>query len=168
VFNLGVQGDETSLSLYVSRYPREAWLGQTVVSDLVRITYWQTAGGLARQEVKVATSDEELGVVPPNVDNEAAYVIAEDVKGVKFEYFNGQSWDLEWYGDTPGADGKTPIGPPAAIKITLYIGRDGEEQRVYEHVIAIPTANNFVAPPPIATEDQSQQQQQGTTSGSGG
>src|SRR5262249_56824072 len=95
-FNLGVQGDPSRVVLYVSRVPREFdnpnaqnsdGITPSGVCDLRRITYWLVQGnngplGLARQEVKLITSDDLIGSIPPDVPDEASYVIGEEVKGL--------------------------------------------------------------------------------------
>jgi prepilin-type N-terminal cleavage/methylation domain-containing protein len=171
-FNLGVQGDGTHLSLYLSRVPTEAIKtlnaqngdqAAPLVSDLRRITYWQSAsgaGGLARQEVTAVTSDDEISNLPPNVSDETKYVIHAEVVSVQFQYWDGTTWQDSWDGTQPGSDGNTPKGPPSAIAITLTFARPGTgpaaggqgspaaggEQYQYRHVVNIPTAINFVAP----------------------
>src|SRR5262245_30722283 len=84
-FNLGVQGDSTHLVLYISKVPGEVIKALTnpdqaapLASDLRRVTYWQAgsgSGGLARQEVTMVTSDDEISNLPPNVSDEARYII---------------------------------------------------------------------------------------------
>lgn len=157
-FNLGVQGDANRLTIYVSRVPREiVWSndatasgnGQPLVSDLRRITYWLAGGtgdpaGLARQEVKVATSDDAINSIPPDVPDELSFVVAEEIKSLEFQYYDGTNWQTSWDGTTPGLDGTTPIGPPLAIQIKVgvaskYAGPDSV--KIYRHVVAIPTAN---------------------------
>jgi prepilin-type N-terminal cleavage/methylation domain-containing protein len=156
-FNLGVQGDTTRLVLFVSRVPREVSFAaadpsnpnsQLVVSDLRRITYWLAGGdpplGLARQEIKPVTADEATGSLTPDVDEEAAQVIAEEVKSLEFSYFDGTSWQSSWDGTAAGSDGSTPRGPPLAIAIKVGIrptGSKSEELTYYRHVVALPTAN---------------------------
>ena len=160
-FNLGVQGDASRLVLFVSRLHRdprflvnaapEALAGN---SDLRRITYWLAGGadaplGLARQVVHLVTSDELMSTIPPDIPDEPAHVIAEEVRGLSFSYFDGTSWLDTWDGTQPGADGTTPLGPPPAIAITLTIatspGANGEGSlKTYRHVVAIPTANGTV------------------------
>jgi hypothetical protein len=194
-FNLGVQGDDTHLVLYVSRVPRELQMGTTgtngmggsasgsnstdpsapVVSDLRRVTYWLAGGtgssmGLARQEVKVPTSDDQINTLPPNVGDEGSFVIAPQVKGLTFEYFDGTTWQVSWDGTQVGSDGQTPIGPPLAIRITLTIagpatgaGTPGADQ-TYQHVVAIPTANN--PNPPMTNSSSSSSSSSSTTGGS--
>src|SRR6266852_6103703 len=78
-FNLGVIGDSNQLTIYQSRWPRE--VGQAladpdnaanlpIVSDLRRVTWWLADGaggsGLARQEIKLATSDDALNAPAPD------------------------------------------------------------------------------------------------------
>jgi prepilin-type N-terminal cleavage/methylation domain-containing protein len=145
-FNLGVQGDTSRLILSISRVPRELNFtpdtttnpdSQPGVCDLRRITYWLAGGGgtplgLARQELKLVTSDD-ANDVPPDVPDEASYVIADEVKSLTFSYFDGNAWQDSWDGTMPGADGMTPMGPPLAIAITVGISSgspnpsDGEQ-----------------------------------------
>jgi hypothetical protein len=197
-FNLGVQGDDTHLVLYVSRVPRELQLGTTgtngmggntaagsnstdpsapIVSDLRRVTYWLAGGtgasmGLARQEVKVPTSDDQINTLPPNVGNEGSFVIAPQVKTLTFEYFDGTTWQTSWDGTQVGSNGQTPIGPPLAIRITLTIagpttgtGATGQD-RTYQHVVAIPTANN--PNPPMTSSSSSSGSSSPSSSSTGG
>jgi hypothetical protein len=170
-FNLGVQGDSATLTLYVSRLPRDATGGTdsndpsvAQPSDLRRITYWLAGDpasplGLARQEVEFVTSNDQINVVPPDVPDPGSFVIAEEVKSLQFQYFDGQNWQDTWDGTQPGSDGVTPMGPPALIAITLTVARtspggrsqDDPNPRQYRHVVAIPTANNFNAQPPTTS-----------------
>jgi prepilin-type N-terminal cleavage/methylation domain-containing protein len=157
-FNLGVQGDSSRLTLFVSRVPREAFLAlgsnadlfvPNGTSDLRRITYWLAdGGGLARQEVLQVTSDDAMSAMPPNVPNEMSFVEAEEVKNLGFSYFDGSNWQDSWDGTVPGADGQTPVGPPMAIRIQMEIATP-ESQRVekYSQVVLIPTANGLGQPP---------------------
>jgi prepilin-type N-terminal cleavage/methylation domain-containing protein len=155
---LGVQGDNSTLNLYLSRSPMEVWNtaadGSTVVvSDTRRITYWMANGdngGLARHEIKVATSpDSTTDPIPANVDMDKA-VIAPEVRSVQFRYFDGSNWQDTWDSTTMGADGVTPIGSPRAIEITLEIVRPGKKDqktRKYRNVVFIPTANGTTQQP---------------------
>lgn len=157
-FNLGVQGDTTHLTLYTSRVPREVIQAQQTgtvdpvnplgISDLRRISYWLVDGaGLARQEVYQVTSDDVMNAVPPNIPDEANYVIAEEVKSLGFSYFDGTSWQDTWDGTAIGADGQTPIGPPLAIAINLAIAQPGTQNvKNYRHVVFIPMANGVGQP----------------------
>jgi hypothetical protein len=152
-----VQGDATTLHLYVSKVPRELFPTADenappsvgVVSDIRRISYWLASeGGLARQEVKTETS-QDIGTLPPNVPDEASYVMAPEVQNLSFSYFDGTNWQESWDSTMLGDDGVTPIGPPRAIAITLTIPhvpggpwRTGKPvMKTYRHVVAIPTAN---------------------------
>jgi prepilin-type N-terminal cleavage/methylation domain-containing protein len=154
-FNLGVQGDNSRLILSISRVPRELNFnldpgnpdGMPLVSDLRRVTYWLAGGnaGLARQELKMVTSDDATSAVPPDVPDELSYVIAEEVRSLTFSYWDGTSWQDSWDGTTPGADGVTPIGPPLAIAVMIGIAPPGanndQNVKLYRHVVTIPTAN---------------------------
>jgi len=154
---LGVQGDANTMNLFVSKVPREVWGTQDgdtpIVSDLRRISYWLAGSGdtqgLARQEIKVATSQDAANL-PPGIDNETSYIIADEVRSVSFSYFDGTSWNDSWDSTQLGADGITPIGPPRAIAITIGIPRPGtgptggsseKALKTYRHVVAILSAN---------------------------
>jgi prepilin-type N-terminal cleavage/methylation domain-containing protein len=155
VFNLGVQGDTNWLALYVSRVPKEAntddeATNQASVSDLRRISYFMGPDGLYRQELKQATStDITQGSLPPGASDTDAVLVGKEVKSFTVSYLDPQTlqWQDNWDGTTVGSDGKTPVGPPAAIKITLEVmpsgrGSDGDAPtKTYEQVVAIQTAN---------------------------
>jgi prepilin-type N-terminal cleavage/methylation domain-containing protein len=161
VFNLGVQGTPTQLTLYTSMVPGEALRYITsnnnsqavpITSDLRRITYWLAGDansplGLARQEIKVATSQDALSPFDPSQLDEKSYVVAEEVIGLQFQYFDGTQWQDGWDGTQVQQDGQTPLGPPLAIAITLTVrrstGSGGTTTTSYRHVVAIPTANNI-------------------------
>jgi hypothetical protein len=143
--------------------------GQPITSDLRRITYWLVGGsgaplGLARQEVKQATSDDALIITPPGIADETSYVIAEEVQSVSFRYFDGTSWQDNW--DATQADATTgaPIGPPQAVEITLGIAPvnsanampGASNLKTYRHVVAIPTANG-TSPPPSSNSSSNTQ-----------
>ena len=131
VLPLGVQGDSETLNLFLSRVPREAWLNinssmPPIVSDLRRVSYWLPGGqdspmGLARQEVPLVTSDDALQNLPPGIDNEASYVIADEVRSLNFQYFDGTNWQDSWDSTVAGNDGVTPIGSPVAIAVTIGV-----------------------------------------------
>ena len=96
ILPLGVEGDSETLHLFFSRLPREAlaYLNDPtetppVVGDLRRVSYWLAGGdgsptGLARQEIPLVTSDDALQNLPPGIDNEDSYVIADEVRSLKF------------------------------------------------------------------------------------
>lgn len=151
-FGAGVQGDTGRLTMYTSRLPPGAVSGPNDAAaaapgaDLRRITYWQaSSGGLARQEVVLVTSDNAAANVPPNVPDEGSHVIAPEVRNLTLSYFDGSSWQESWDGSTPGPDGRTPIGPPLAVAITLDVALPASDGalpaiKTYRHVVAVPTA----------------------------
>ncbi len=163
---LGVMGDSETLHLFVSRVPREA-LAQLnnadatppVVSDLRRVSYWLAGGdgspaGLARQEVPLITSDDALQNLPPGIDNESSYVLADEVRSLSFQYFDGTDWQDSWDSTVLGADGVTPIGSPRAVAVTIGIApsrgpgtspTDDANLKTYRHVLVIPSANGTTA-----------------------
>jgi prepilin-type N-terminal cleavage/methylation domain-containing protein len=169
VLPLSVQGDSTSLNLFIARVPREALptdasVTPPVVNDLRRVSWWLPASGLARQEIAISTSQDALDNLPPGISDEDSYVIAPEVQNVQFQYFDGTDWQDTWDCTTLGADGVTPIGAPLAIAITLDITNpqegaskdDDPPTKRYRHVVACRTANG-------ATPQQPQQNGAGGT-----
>jgi len=193
-FNLGVQGDSTYCTIYISKLARAVVDAQQTDpttaggatmqaedSDLRRITYWlNTAGtkGLARQEIKVVTSDDtSVTNLPPAGVDDMTKIVAPEVVAISFEYFDGTNWQATWDGTQPGIDGVTPIGPPVLIAITISVARsdnlnagpDDPGVRQYRHCVQIPTASYYANWPnntvnPAATPQQSTT---GTTMGGG-
>lgn len=163
--NKGVVGDGTLMTLYVSRVPKwptnmnsgnsDQSFG---ASDLHRISYWMSTagdGGLARQDLDRVTADDDDAQLPPGLSNEDRMIVAPEVTGLQFRYFDGTTWQETWDGSIIGDDGATPIGPPRAIEIRLDIRKPGAPVgdtthiRSYRHVVAIGTANGM----PAATTD---------------
>jgi prepilin-type N-terminal cleavage/methylation domain-containing protein len=154
IFNL--QGDSQRLVLWVSRISSDLSQWQTnqgVSSDVRRITYWLAGGsgsplGLARQEIKQATSDDALNSMTADIPDEGSFVIAEEVQSVAFRYFDGTSWQDSWDGTQADSSGAS-TGPPQAVEITVSIlpPNSGSSTgaspglKTYRHVVAIPTAN---------------------------
>jgi type II secretory pathway pseudopilin PulG len=159
----GVVGNETTLTLFSSKVPMEVFSTRqsdqgVLVNDVRRITYWLADGGqgLCRQEVRVSTSDDAQAdpLTPPSGDL-SNYLLASEVRSVRFRYFDGADWQTEWDSRTQGGDtitiqstGQqigTPIGSPRAIEVTLGVlppgGKDGDKLKYYRHVIFIQTAN---------------------------
>jgi prepilin-type N-terminal cleavage/methylation domain-containing protein len=159
-FNLGLQGSSNQLTIYVSRWPREAMtssdpnnLNPTPSSDLRRITWWLTDQGLARQEILVATSDDGLNAPAPDLNDGFSRLVAHEVKDMTFRYYDptGQAWQDTWDGTQPGADGVTPMGPPTAVEITLSIampnpnGEGDQAAKEFRHVVILHAANGLSA-----------------------
>ena len=154
-----VQGDSSTLTVYVTRVPREVLTPAVMqgtdtppeTSDLRRVSYWLAGDGslgLARQELLLVTSDDATTTPPAGIANEADYVIAPEVRSLSFSYWDGANWQDSWDGTTAGSDGVTPIGPPLAIAVVLGIvppGAGGDAAvKTYRHVIPITTANGVV------------------------
>jgi hypothetical protein len=161
-FNFGVigKGDALTLSVYRVEKPAAGATPAELSSDLRCVNYWLVMNGsdvigLARREVKLATS-ADIDMEPSEIAEQEKYIIAREVKGIQIQYFDGVGeWKDSWDGTEPASveDG-TPIGPPAAIKITVTLRRQvnpmltfGAEvtppDLTYTHVIALPAANNF-------------------------
>jgi prepilin-type N-terminal cleavage/methylation domain-containing protein len=159
---LALQGDVTTLTLLVTRLPRDPVArqgeeGPGAASDLRRISYALPGGfdaplGLVRQEITLLTGEEPEIAAQDISDPASKLILAPEVKGLAFSYFDGTSWLDSWDSSQLGADGQTPIGPPAAIAVTLQIARSSapEDVKTFRHVIAIPTANG---PPQQSTTE---------------
>jgi hypothetical protein len=88
-----------------------------------------------------------MDVVPPDVPNEEAYIIAPEVKNLAFKFFDGTEWRDSWDGTAAGADGTTPLGPPLAIAIEMSLAMPGtDKEQMVRHVVAIQTANGQAQP----------------------
>jgi prepilin-type N-terminal cleavage/methylation domain-containing protein len=157
-------GDETGVTLFVSRLPKPpdnpgltAPEDAQVTSDQRLIAYWiADGGGLARQEVPVASADTATVTLARGTAAEKDYVIAPEVVRVEFSYFDGTGWLASWDGRSLGQDGKTPKGPPTAMAVVLELefpGTGGAQprRRTYRQVIAIPTANGLPQQQPETT-----------------
>lgn len=165
-FRAGVIGvsfandDSGRLTIFVSRV---AGVGRDVdetgempnATDIRRITYWQTANGLARQEIPWVTSEAVQASTEPVIEEgkeESDYVIAEEVIRIQFEFWDpaSQGWLSDWDGQEPGPDGVTPKGPPAAIRVKFWMripdpSSDAASgamiEKEYRHTIAIMAAS---------------------------
>ena len=100
----------------------------------------------------MVTSDQ-AAALPPDIADEASYVVAPEVRSLSFSYYDGTSWQDSWDGTTTGSDGVTPIGPPLAVAITIDIassssgssGQSGVKVKTYRHVVSMTTANGATA-----------------------
>ncbi len=121
------------------------------IADTRRIDYWLAGGGglgLARLEQTAITGDDAApGTTPPDVsDPNSKVIIAPEVKSLQFQYFDGSAWQDSWDGTQLGADGVTPLGPPAAVAITIGLAQpDGGDLKMYRHVVGIQAANGAMS-----------------------
>jgi hypothetical protein len=158
-FNFTVQGWSDRVIVYATRVPRELLQRPSspdadpvqVFGDLRRISYWvepegSPTAGLHRKELKLLTaetSDDEAFQADEGAEGRP---LAEEVRSLAFQYWDGSAWQDTWDGTAVGGDGVTPIGPPLAINITLGValpgGQAGEPRlKVYSYTVSIPTAN---------------------------
>ncbi len=156
LFNFGVSGDPVTLSLSTSRAqkPRPLTTGvvatEDVSSDLRCVMYWivmngSEPAGLARYEVKRATA-EEIDFSPSNLPEQNKHIIAPEVKSILFEYWDGTAWQTTWDGAAQASEDGIPLGPPAAIRVSITFRRsatDSSDGPTYQNVFALPTGNNF-------------------------
>lgn len=149
-FNGGVQGGIDQLVLFTNRIPgvgradAETDTAPNGGADVRRVTYWLVPDvGLARQEITRLSGDDEGTRLPPDVNEPESFVIAREVVGLEFHFYDGTGWVDQWDGTQAGDDGATPIGPPRAVKIILNIASPQDRNRVktFTHVVAIQSAN---------------------------
>jgi prepilin-type N-terminal cleavage/methylation domain-containing protein len=145
---LGVMGSANELHLYVTKVPADALRG-ALASDIRKISYWMgpTTGGLCRVEHGVILSQEGLMPIAP-LEDDSLFLVAPEVIGAQFRYFDGAGWFEAWDSSEIGPDQVTPIGPPRAIEIVLLVQQPSarnalvpREPKMYRHVVVIPTAN---------------------------
>lgn len=156
-FLFTLSGDSESLSLFVTRVPRELTMlsnanaNPGVVTDLRRISYWLvpgSPGGLAFEEIRPVTSDEAASAPPDVPDGVNSRYLAPEVRSLAFRYYDGSAWQSSWDGTTVGSDGQTPIGPPLAVEIVIGLAAPGTPPgvegkiKMYRHVVSLMTANS--------------------------
>ncbi len=147
----GVIGDGNTLTIFTSRVVGPNDIvdnsgldeGGSQPSDQRRINYWLSSSstiGLCRQEEKLLTADSIETSTTPDTQNEMNHLIAAEVTSLQFEYFDGSNWNDSWDGSTLAADGVTPMGPPKAIRVHLWIkSSKSEDPKEYRKVIALLT-----------------------------
>src|SRR5207248_185769 len=126
--------EESKLTLFScglppAPYPQRKELGgerKELGGDLRFITYWiaqsnQVPLGLARLELQRVTADEAGRVPAAGSEEEAACVIAEEVKSLELRYLDKYGWNATWDGTETGSDWVTLIGPPRAVEIRLSL-----------------------------------------------
>lgn len=148
-FSIGVKGEGTLLSVYVTQLSRATIAPESTaddgttspVSDIRRITYYLDGErGLVRQEARLVTADNPEDPAASEVESASA-ILAEEVTNLEFRYFDGTSWVESWDGAALGEDGKTPLGPPRAVEVTVSIRPPGNgDAKSYRHVIAFHAA----------------------------
>jgi prepilin-type N-terminal cleavage/methylation domain-containing protein len=167
VSNLGVQGDESTLTLYVARYVKPAVNPVDTTDDTVeqplrfdqrQVQYFYSDGGgqrgLYRQDIPLPLTYQGVAniMVPPATagpGDDGVVLLAPEVRSITFEYFDGANWQPTWDGTQLGQDGVTPLGPPLAIRVTMSIAPPGkgaeadnsDSWKTLQHVIPIVTAN---------------------------
>ena len=155
-FQAGAMGDGTNLTLFLCRVPTPPQADNNGLSsddtptpaDIRRVSWWLTgSGGIARQERQWLLSDDISGQTEPDTSTEIDDIIAPEATDLLFEYWDGSTWQSSWDGSTLGSDMKTPIGPPMAIRVSIWIkqpdslarGTEGQTKK-FTHVIALQTA----------------------------
>ncbi len=165
-FQAGLVGSEKQLTVFTSRVPTtltdftlSAADAPAGPSDLRRVTYWLSGSGvgLCRQERPWVTADGVRNSAGPELTDEAADVIADEVVDVNFEYFDGSGWTTSWDGSVAGPDGAAPLGPPRAVRVTLTLELPAARgntpiRRDVQHVVALRAAPGLYVPPGTGAE----------------
>ncbi len=180
LFQGGVVGGPTKLAIFTGKVPealsRYGEPSPQVRSDQRQVIYWlgNDGRGLYRRERPWVTADGVRNAIEDDETATDAALLAEEVVGLMFEYFDGTSWTSEWDGTQPGPDGATPIGPPRALRVTLMleipISRGEPLIKTVSHVIAVrsapgPYTPEFFVP---TTDGGDNPTMDPTTGGSGG
>jgi prepilin-type N-terminal cleavage/methylation domain-containing protein len=169
-FQAGVIGDSTRLTLFLGRVTsNNALVEGAPTADIRRVTYWFVDGkGLAWQEITAVTAERLRNSSDPDIvdgKQDEDYVISSEVVGLQFEYWSGTTWDTSWDGSELGTDGKSPKGPPMAIRVILTLslpGPDGvKENKEFRHTFAI------LGAPGLGTSDTDAAASQSTTTTTG-
>lgn len=157
----GVVGNGKTLTVFVAKVPqsltdRTADPNALLPTDLRRVTYYMgSSGGLCRQEKPWVTADGVRNNADADRTDEQGDLVSEDISDVSFEYYDGVNWLSEWDGSQTNMDGKSVMGPPRAIRVTLQIERvDSQGQtstQKVRHVLPIRAANGLI-PVPLPTE----------------
>ena len=157
-FGAGLVGNGSTMTLFVSRVPlalvnaEAAAVGTQQPADLRRITYYRSTSGLCRQERPWVTSDGVWNSADADRTDELGDLLAEEITDVQFQYFDGSSWVDSWDGTQMATDGKTLLGPPRGVKITLVIERPNTPSRRLSHVFALRAANGLTVVEPPAED----------------
>ena len=158
-FGLGVVGTENQLTLFRSRLPQvltdadAATATVQLPADLGRVTYYLASdgSGLCRQERPWVTASGVGNATDPDRSDEAADLLAPEVKAIAFEYFDGGGWTNQWDGAVTDLDGVALTGPPRAVRITLTLelpGRGGVPvQKQVTNTVAVRAAVGNYQPP---------------------
>jgi prepilin-type N-terminal cleavage/methylation domain-containing protein len=179
LFQGGVVGGSTKLAIFTGKVPealsRYGEPSPQVRPDQRQVIYWlgNDGRGLYRRERPWVTADGVRNAIEDDETATDAALLAEEVVGLMFEYFDGTSWMSEWDGTQPGPDGATPIGPPRAIRVTLMleipISRGEPLIKTVSHVIAVRSAPGPYTPEFfVPTTDGGDNPTQDPTTGSSG
>lgn len=157
-FGAGIVGTDKQLKIVLSRTPAvlvdleaaSADTGTGQPSDLRSVVYYLAADGqgLCRQERPWVTADGVWNSSDPDRTDEAADIIAPEVKDLTFEYYDGGTWQSSWDGTATDIDGVSLLGPPRAIKVILVVefrGRAGPVQKRVTQIVPIRSAvGNYI------------------------
>jgi type II secretory pathway pseudopilin PulG len=166
-FNNGVYGTKDFLILSTFRVRKPGPDPDVKSSDMKRIVYWIVTNGsrkmgLARAEIDPATSPDADLDDPTAFPEQEKYIIAPEVMAIEFYYHDGiGNWNESWVlGGLSDQEGVPPLGPPAAIKVTITLRKnlktaddaDGDVAGpTFTNIIALPASNSF--PQPAAKSD---------------
>lgn len=166
-FNVGVYGTNKYVILSTHRVRTGPTTTQPEMpdeiptSDLRRVCYWvveegSESLGLARAEIQQATGPDVDVFDPTMLPDQKKYIIAREVKSLQLEYYDGSagSWKTEWDGTMTDGDLAPPVGPPAAIRITLAFRLNktggpepqGVDPPTYAHIAGLAASNSFAQP----------------------
>lgn len=112
-------------------------------------------GGLVRRSLDRAATVEAVNNGNLAMLNQTGELLAPEITGIEFAYWDGLNWELEWSSDTYGelplaVQVRIYMADPAATQESLSSSASlsGEPTRTFSHIVRLPLAR------PIESEDE--------------
>ncbi|MCP4888555.1 MAG: prepilin-type cleavage/methylation domain-containing protein [Rubripirellula sp.] len=115
---------------------------QQLLTDDTTLADTQPAGGLVRRSLDRAATAYASTNGNLITLNQTGELLAPEIQGIEFQYWDGLTWQLEWSSDDYGE-------LPLAIQITLYMAdprveatstTTSETLRTFKHIVRLPMA----------------------------
>ncbi|MDG2223253.1 MAG: prepilin-type cleavage/methylation domain-containing protein [Rubripirellula sp.] len=119
---------------------------QQLLPDDTTLADTQAAGGLVRRSLDRAATAYASTNGNLITLNQTGELLAPEIQGIEFQYWDGLTWQLEWSSDDYGE-------LPLAIQITLYMAdprveatstATSETLRTFKHIVRLPMAKMIV------------------------
>ena len=114
---------------------------QQLLSDDTTIDDMQASGGLVRRSLDRAATAYASNNGNLTTLNQTGELLAPEIQGIEFQYWDGLTWQLEWSSDDYGE-------LPLAVQITLFMAdprveastTTNETLRTFKHIVRLPMA----------------------------